>query len=210
MPGFPSGCRRRILSPEQLPVPKPPRQAPTPPGRPGRPSRPASGLPASSGASPKAGPPRAQRRIPAERTRVPDGRKEGALVSLPQRLEQDVNWLITDFADRVPSIAHAIVVSSDGLPMAFSQNLPTDRVDQLAAVTSGLTSLTQGAARIFQGGVVTQVVVEMQHGVLIEMAISDASTLAVLAAADCDLGLVAYEMTLLAEKVRGALTPATR
>jgi hypothetical protein len=137
-------------------------------------------------------------------------RKEGALVSLPQRLEQDVNWLITNFADRVPSIAHAIVVSSDGLPMAFSQNLPTDRVDQLAAVTSGLTSLTQGAARIFQGGVVTQVVVEMQHGVLIEMAISDASTLAVLAAADCDLGLVAYEMTLLAEKVRGALTPATR
>ena len=137
-------------------------------------------------------------------------RKEGALVSLPQRLEQDVNWLITDFADRVPSIAHAIVVSSDGLPMAFSKSLPTDRVDQLAAVTSGLTSLTQGAARIFQGGVVTQVVVEMQHGVLIEMAISDASTLAVLAAADCDLGLVAYEMTLLAEKLRGALTPATR
>ena len=136
--------------------------------------------------------------------------KEGALVSLPQHLEQDVNWLITNFADRVPSIAHAIVVSSDGLPMAFSQSLPTDRVDQLAAVTSGLTSLTQGAARIFQGGVVTQVVVEMQHGVLIEMAISDASTLAVLAAADCDLGLVAYEMTLLAEKVRGALTPAAR
>jgi predicted regulator of Ras-like GTPase activity (Roadblock/LC7/MglB family) len=67
-------------------------------------------------------------------------RKEGALVSLPQRLEQDVNWLITNFADRVPSIAHAIVVSSDGLPMAFSQNLPTDRVDQLAAVTSGLTA----------------------------------------------------------------------
>jgi hypothetical protein len=136
--------------------------------------------------------------------------EEGAPVSPLDRPAQDVNWLVTDFAERVPSIAHAIVVSSDGLPMAFSEGIPTDRVDQLAAVTSGLTSLTQGAARIFQGGVVTQVVVEMQHGVLIEMAISDASTLAVLAAADCDLGLVAYEMTLLAEKVRGALTPATR
>jgi hypothetical protein len=68
----------------------------------------------------------------------------------------------------------------------------------------------QGAARIFQGGAVTQVVVEMQEGLLIEMAISGASTLAVLAAADCDLGLVAYEMTLLADKVRGTLTPATR
>ena len=36
------------------------------------------------------------------------------------------------------------------------------------------------------------------------------TTLAVLAATDCDLGLVAYEMTLLADKVRGTLTPATR
>jgi uncharacterized protein len=126
------------------------------------------------------------------------------------RPAQDVNWLVTDFAERVPSIAHAIVVSSDGLPMAFSEGIPTDRVDQLAAVTSGLTSLTQGAARIFQAGAVTQVVVEMQEGLLIEMAISGASTLAVLAATDCDLGLVAYEMTLLADKVRGTLTPATR
>ena len=132
-------------------------------------------------------------------------------MSLPQHLEQDVNWLITNFAERVPSIAHAIVVSSDGLPMAFSQSLPSRSRRPLAAVTSGLASLTQGAARIFQGGVVTQVVVEMQHGPVDRgMAISDASTLAVLAAADCDLGLVAYEMTLLAEKVRGALTPATR
>jgi predicted regulator of Ras-like GTPase activity (Roadblock/LC7/MglB family) len=136
--------------------------------------------------------------------------EEGAPVSPPHRPPQDVNWLVADFAERVPSIAHAIVVSSDGLPMAFSEGIPTDRVDQLAAVTSGLTSLTQGAARIFQGGAVTQVVVEMQEGLLIEMAISDASTLAVLAAADCDLGLVAYEMTLLADKVRGTLTPATR
>lgn len=126
------------------------------------------------------------------------------------RPAQDINWLVTDFAERVPSIAHAIVVSSDGLPMAFSEGIPTDRVDQLAAVTSGLTSLTQGAARIFQAGAVTQVVVEMQEGLLIEMAISGASTLAVLAATDCDLGLVAYEMTLLADKVRGTLTPATR
>jgi predicted regulator of Ras-like GTPase activity (Roadblock/LC7/MglB family) len=131
-------------------------------------------------------------------------------VSSLDRPAQDINWLVTDFAERVPSIAHAIVVSSDGLPVAFSEGIPTDRVDQLAAVTSGLTSLTQGAARIFQGGAVTQVVVEMQEGLLIEMSISSASTLAVLAAADCDLGLVAYEMTLLADKVRGTLTPATR
>ena len=49
------------------------------------------------------------------------------------RPAQDLNWLITNFVERVPSVAHAIVVSSDGLPMAFSHGFPPDRVDQLAA-----------------------------------------------------------------------------
>lgn len=123
---------------------------------------------------------------------------------------RDLSWLLTNFVERVPAVAHAIVVSSDGLPLACSQGFPTDRVNQLAAVTSGLTSLTQGAARVFEGGAVTQTVVEMQRGLLIVMSISDGSALAVLAAADCDMGLVAYEMTLLVERVGRALTPGMR
>ena len=123
---------------------------------------------------------------------------------------QDLNWLVTDFADRVPFVAHAIVVSADGLPLASSDGLLPDRVDQLGAVTSGLASLTQGAARVFEGGPVTQTVVEMERGLLLVMAISNGSSLAVLAAADCDMGLVAYEMALLVERVGGALTPAAR
>jgi len=122
----------------------------------------------------------------------------------------DLNWLITDFAGRVPTVAHAIVVSADGLPLAFSDGFPKDRADQLAAVTSGLTSLTQGAARVFEGGPVTQTIVEMRRGVLLVMAISDGSSLAVLASDDCDMGLVAYEMALLVERVGRALTPDMR
>jgi predicted regulator of Ras-like GTPase activity (Roadblock/LC7/MglB family) len=126
------------------------------------------------------------------------------------RSAQDLNWLVTNFVERVPAVAHAIVVSSDGLPMAHSEGFPLDRVDQLAAVTSGLTSLTQGASRVFEGGIVTQTVVDMERGLLIVMAISDGSSIAVLAAADCDMGLVAYEMALLVERVGGALTPQVR
>jgi uncharacterized protein len=126
------------------------------------------------------------------------------------RPAQDLNWLITNFVERVPSVAHAIVVSSDGLPMAHSEGFPLDRVDQLAAVTSGLTSLTQGASRVFDGGAVTQTVVDMQRGLLIVMVISDGSSIAVLAAVDCDMGLVAYEMTLLVERVGRTLTPRAR
>jgi predicted regulator of Ras-like GTPase activity (Roadblock/LC7/MglB family) len=102
------------------------------------------------------------------------------------------------------------VVSSDGIPLAHSEGVPPDRADQLAAVTSGLASLTQGAARMFEGGAVNQTVVDMERGLLIVMAISDGSSLAVLVADDCDMGLVAYEMSLLVVQVGDALTPEVR
>jgi predicted regulator of Ras-like GTPase activity (Roadblock/LC7/MglB family) len=121
-----------------------------------------------------------------------------------------LSWLLTNLIERVPAIAHAIVVSSDGLPLACSQDFPTDRADQLSAITSGLISLTQGASRMFEGGAVTQTVVEMQRGLLIVVSIGDGSTLTVLAATDSDMGLVAYEMTMLADRAGRALTPKVR
>jgi len=123
---------------------------------------------------------------------------------------EDLNWLITAFTERVPSVANAAVVSSDGLPLAFSHGLTAGRVDQLAAVTSGIASLVQGAARLFEGGPVAQTLVTMDRGLLLVMSVSGGSSLAVLAAADCDLGLVAYEMALLAERTGRALTPEVR
>ena len=123
---------------------------------------------------------------------------------------QDLSWLITDFANRVPDVAHAVVVSADGIPVAFSDYFPADRADQLSAITSGLSSLTAGASQIFEGGVVIQTVVEMQAGILIVMAISNGASLAVLAAPDCQMGLVGYEMTMLAERVGRVLTPDRR
>jgi uncharacterized protein len=126
------------------------------------------------------------------------------------RPDQDLNYLITNFMGRVPSVAHAIVVSSDGLPMVYSEGFPADRAEKLAAVTSGLTSLTEGAARMFEGGEVSQTVVDMEQGLLVVTAISDGSSLAVLVSEDCDMGLVAYEMSLLVAQVGDALTPEVR
>ena len=128
----------------------------------------------------------------------------------PVQPTRDLSWLLTNFVERVPAVAHAIVVSTDGLSLACSQDFPADRADQLSAITAGLTSLTQGASRMFEGGAVTQTVVEMQRGLLIVVSIGDGSTLAVLAARDCDMGLVAYEMTMLADRAGRALTPKMR
>ncbi|MFI0422071.1 roadblock/LC7 domain-containing protein [Spongiactinospora sp. 9N601] len=120
------------------------------------------------------------------------------------------DWLITEFVRGTPGVAHAVVVSADGLCLANSEGFPADRADQLAAVAAGLLSLTVGASRVFEGGAVTQTVVEMERGLLLVMAISDGSVLAVLAAPDCDMGLVAYQMTLLVDRAGQVLTPALR
>ncbi|HET9078936.1 MAG TPA: roadblock/LC7 domain-containing protein [Trebonia sp.] len=122
----------------------------------------------------------------------------------------DLDWLVTDFVDRIRDVAHAVVVSADGLPLACNARFPRAHADQLAAVTSGLASLTQGAARAFQAGRVVQTAVEMEAGLFVVMSISNGSSLAVLAKADCDLGLIAYEMSLLVERVGRELTPASR
>jgi uncharacterized protein len=36
---------------------------------------------------------------------------------------RDLSWLVGNFAKRTPGIAHAMVVSADGLPVAVSQRL---------------------------------------------------------------------------------------
>jgi len=129
-------------------------------------------------------------------------------LSYPQR--QDLNWLVTDFTMRVADVAHAVVVSADGVPLAVSEGIPEVFIGQLAAITSGLTSLMNGAARLFEAGHPIRALVEMEGGLMFVMAISDGSILAVLAAPECDADLVSYEMSMLVEAVGDVLTPAAR
>jgi hypothetical protein len=50
----------------------------------------------------------------------------------------DFSWLVGNFANRTPGVAHAMVVSADGLPVAASQRLDRPKADQLAAIGFGL------------------------------------------------------------------------
>ena len=74
---------------------------------------------------------------------------------------RDLDWLVTDFTRRVPDVAHAVVVSADGVLLARSGDLPPAFAEQLALITCGLASLMQGAARIFEAGLPTRALVEM-------------------------------------------------
>ncbi|MET9325995.1 roadblock/LC7 domain-containing protein [Tsukamurella sp. NPDC003166] len=122
--------------------------------------------------------------------------------------ERRLDWLVSKFADEVSGVAHAVLVSADGLLMAASRQLPLDRAEQLSAVSSGLASLSVGVSTLFDGGVVHQSVVEMEKGFLLLMAVGQGSYLSVLTTATCDIGQVGYEMALLVDRV-GEVVAAT-
>lgn len=121
---------------------------------------------------------------------------------------QNFNWLLVQFVDKTDGVQEAIAVSSDGLLLAASAGRQRENVEQFAAITSGLTSLTSGAAACFEFDEVEQVIVEMSGGYMFVTSIGEGSNLGVTADSDCDIGLIAYEMTLLCKRAGAALTPA--
>ena len=121
-----------------------------------------------------------------------------------------LDWLVSNFAREVPGVSHAVLVSADGLLMAASEHIPTERADQLAAVAAGLASLSTGAAQLFAGGHVLQSVVEMENGYLLLMRVGDGSNLATLATRSCDIGQIGYEMAILVERVGNVIQTGRR
>jgi hypothetical protein len=123
---------------------------------------------------------------------------------------EDLDSLVNDFTMHVADIAHAIVVSADGMPLATSEGIPHQAVEELAAITSGLSSLAAGAARIAGAAPALQALVEMDQGLMFVRAVSGGASLAVLAAPECDVRQVSFEMTRVVEAIGGILTPAAR
>lgn len=122
----------------------------------------------------------------------------------------DLSWLIDGFANNTTGVSHAVVISTDGLLLYRSRQLPQDPAEQLAAVTAGLLSLTQGAARLFEAGAVMQTMVQMEQGFLLLAAVGDRACLAVLAARHCDTAAVGHQMVLLVAQLGTHLTPEIR
>jgi predicted regulator of Ras-like GTPase activity (Roadblock/LC7/MglB family) len=121
-----------------------------------------------------------------------------------------MDWLLSDFARSTPGVVHGLVVSSDGLRLAATPEVGPVLADQLSAAASGLVSLARGAATLLNGLPVRQTILEMAGGYLFLTTISHGSLLAVYTERNADMGLVGYEMTMLASRVGHALTPAAR
>lgn len=121
-----------------------------------------------------------------------------------------LSWLLDGFVDRTSGVSEAVVVSVDGLAMASSTSMARDASDRFAAVASGLVGLSYGAAGRFGGGAVVQVIVEMENAFLLVTGIGAGSLLATVADAGADIGMVAYQMAVMVDKVGEVLTPKPR
>jgi predicted regulator of Ras-like GTPase activity (Roadblock/LC7/MglB family) len=119
----------------------------------------------------------------------------------------NVNWLLGDFVANNPGVMDAIAVSSDGLLIAKSDNLGSDRAERFAAITSAMMSLSRGAARTFEATGVNQVMVEMFEYLLFVSAISDGSAFGILTTKTVDIGSIGYESTMLVRRVGEHLSP---
>ncbi|SCF42373.1 Predicted regulator of Ras-like GTPase activity, Roadblock/LC7/MglB family [Micromonospora matsumotoense] len=122
---------------------------------------------------------------------------------------QELAWLLSGLVERVPHTRSALLLSADGLPRAV-HGLADDDADYLAAIASGLFSLTRSAGQMFSGGSgVRQVVAELDETLLFVTAAGEGGVLAVLAGRQADVGVLGYEMSQMVKSVRPYLaTPA--
>jgi uncharacterized protein len=117
------------------------------------------------------------------------------------------NWMLANFVRDTDGVRDTVAVSSDGLLIAMSDGLDRTGADRLAAMVSGLSSLARSASRSYSFDGLKLIMIEMKRGFLLVSTISDGSCIAVLADERCDIGLIGYEIAVLAERAGGLLTP---
>ncbi|MEH1015900.1 roadblock/LC7 domain-containing protein [Micromonospora sp. CPCC 206060] len=128
----------------------------------------------------------------------------------PTKPARNLDWLLDDLIDRVPATRQAVVLSADGLLLGASRGMERADAEHMSAMAAGFSSLARGASRHFDAGAVRQTVVEMDDAYLFVTSAGLGACLAVLSAADADIGLVAYEMAMLVTRVGENLSAAAR
>jgi predicted regulator of Ras-like GTPase activity (Roadblock/LC7/MglB family) len=121
-----------------------------------------------------------------------------------------LNWLLDDLVNRVAQVQKAVMLTQDGLAIGASQGLTREDAEHLAALSAGFQSLARGAGRQFGGGQVRQTIIEMESAFLFVSAAGQGTCLAVLSAANADVGLIAYEMAVLVRRSNEHLAVALR
>ena len=120
----------------------------------------------------------------------------------------EFHWLLKDFVKETAGAREAFAVSSDGLLLAASLGPDREGLDQIAAVISGLASMSRGASHVLGLAELRTVIIESEGGYLLVARIGNGSSLGVVPERAADIGLVGYHMTALATRAGECLSPA--
>src|SRR6266436_2192680 len=112
-----------------------------------------------------------------------------------------LSWLLDNLVDQVEYVGQALILSRDGLVGAAARGMTPEGSEHLSALAAGLQSLARGAGRHFGAGQVRQTIIEMDSAFLFVMAAGRGTCLAVLTAANPNVGLIAYEMAMLVRRM---------
>lgn len=112
----------------------------------------------------------------------------------------DMTWMLDDLTARVPEIEMVVMLSRDGLPVSSSSAVPREDAERLAAIAAGFYSLARGSAASLGGEQTRHIIVEMTGRFLFVAAAGHDGCVAAVASAGARLGLITYEITLLARR----------
>jgi predicted regulator of Ras-like GTPase activity (Roadblock/LC7/MglB family) len=113
----------------------------------------------------------------------------------------ELDWLLHNLTATVDGVQNAVILSPDGLPLGRSPGLSPTDADTLAALSAGAQSLALGTGRKFGSGDVVQTTIEMDATILFIAPAGRGTCVALLADADADHGLIAYELAVLVKRV---------
>ena len=123
---------------------------------------------------------------------------------------EQLGWLLDNLVSRVANVRQALLLSRDGLVVATSQNMSREEGDNLSALSAGMHSLARGVGKQVGNAEVRQTIIEMDSAFLFVMAAGQGTCLSVLASADADLGVMAYEMAMLVRRMGVHLSAGPR
>jgi predicted regulator of Ras-like GTPase activity (Roadblock/LC7/MglB family) len=115
--------------------------------------------------------------------------------------DTDLDWLLDGLVQQVAGTRHAIVLSDDGLVISRSQTIERSDAERLAAIATGQQSLARGVGKLFSGGPVHQIIVEMADLWLFVTAAGRGTHLAVVASQDVEAELMSVAMHTLVQQV---------
>ncbi|WP_030894131.1 roadblock/LC7 domain-containing protein [Streptomyces sp. NRRL F-5053] len=123
----------------------------------------------------------------------------------------DLSWKMTELRTNTPHARHALLVAQDGIALACDDALNHDDTDHLAALVSGMASLSDGVGQRFDCGARMRMnLVELDTCQLLIMKAGHGSHLSVLADLEADPGDIGSRMSQEVERLTDHLGVASR